>query len=66
MAAVERLAPSQPVRAVHREVGSGESYRVVTVLYAPDELRSRLGALGWEADVRTVGWRFFCATIRRR
>jgi demethylmenaquinone methyltransferase/2-methoxy-6-polyprenyl-1,4-benzoquinol methylase len=65
VAAVERPAPGQPAPAVHREVGSGESYRAVKVLYAPDELRARLGALGWEADVRTVGWRYFCATVRR-
>jgi SAM-dependent methyltransferase len=66
VAAVERPAPGQPAPAVRREVASGESYRAVKVLYAPDELRARLGGLGWNADVWTVGWRFFCATVRRR
>jgi demethylmenaquinone methyltransferase/2-methoxy-6-polyprenyl-1,4-benzoquinol methylase len=40
-------------------------YRAVEVLYEPDELRARLAALGWDARVRTVGWRFFWATARR-
>ncbi len=66
VAAVEELVSDQPAPAVHRDVhGTGESYRAVKVLYAPDELQNRLGALGWKADVRTVGWRFFYATITR-
>lgn len=67
VAAVEPLAPGQPAPAVIREVhGSGERYRAVKVLYGPDELRSRLRPLGWDADVRTVGWRYFCAVVRHR
>jgi demethylmenaquinone methyltransferase/2-methoxy-6-polyprenyl-1,4-benzoquinol methylase len=66
VAALERPALAQPAPVVRREVASGESYRAVKVLYAPERLRARLGALGWDADVRTVGWRFFFATVRRR
>jgi demethylmenaquinone methyltransferase/2-methoxy-6-polyprenyl-1,4-benzoquinol methylase len=65
VAAVEHPAPGQPAPAVRREVATGQAFRAVKVLYAPDELRARLGVLGWDADVRTVGWRFFCASLRR-
>jgi demethylmenaquinone methyltransferase/2-methoxy-6-polyprenyl-1,4-benzoquinol methylase len=64
VAAVERPAPQQPAPAVRRVAG-GQEFRAVKVLYAPDELRARLDALGWNADVRTVGWRFFSASLRR-
>jgi len=65
VAAVERRAADQPAPAVHRELTGGQAFRAVKVLYAPDELRDRLEALGWKADVRTVGWRFFSASLRR-
>lgn len=66
VAAVERATPGQPAPAVRREVASGQAFRAVKVLYTPDELRARLDALGWNADVRTMGWRFFSASLRRR
>lgn len=67
VAAVEQLASDCPSPAVHRQVHqTGETYRAVKVLYPPDDLQSRLAGLGWDAAVRTVGWRFFCATIQRR
>ena len=65
VAAVERPAAEQPAPAVHRETAGGQAFRAVKVLYAPDELRVRLDALGWKADIRTVGWRFFSASLRR-
>jgi ribosomal protein S18 acetylase RimI-like enzyme len=49
---------------VQRRLTTGDTYRAVKVLYEPDDLRRGLAALGWEADVRTVGRRFFCATVR--
>jgi SAM-dependent methyltransferase len=65
VAAVEQLAPDEPAPGVIREVHrSGERYRAVKVLYDPDELRSRLHSLGWDADVRTVDWRYFYADVR--
>lgn len=66
VAAVERAAPGQPAPAVRREVATGQAFRAVKVLYAPDELRARLDDLGWTAEVSTVGWRFFAASLRHR
>ena len=65
VAAVEHTAAGQPAPAVHRGVSGGRAFRAVKVLYAPDELRARLDALGWKADIRTVGWRYFSASVRR-
>lgn len=65
VAAVEHPAAGQPAPAVRREVAGGLAFRAVKVFYAPDELRVRLEALGWRADVRTVGWRFYSASLRR-
>lgn len=66
VAAVERAAPGQPAPAVRREVATGQAFRAVKVLYAPAELRARLDDLGWTAEVSTVGWRFFAASLRHR
>lgn len=65
VAAVEHAAPDQPAHVVRRRLTTGASFRAVKVAYEPDDLRGRLAALGWEAEVTTVGWRFFCATVRR-
>ncbi len=65
VAALECQASDQPAPAVHRSLTTGRSYRAIKVLYGPDDLRRRLRTLGWEADVRTVGERYFCAIIRR-
>ncbi|WP_433384437.1 GNAT family N-acetyltransferase [Actinoplanes sp. CA-142083] len=65
VADVERAAPGEPAPSVRREVSGGQAFRAVKVLYAPDELRAHLAALDWQADVATVGWRFFFATLRR-
>jgi SAM-dependent methyltransferase len=65
VAALERPLSDQPAPAVRRRLTTGRSYRTVKVLYGPDDLRRRLTALGWEAEVRTVGRRFFCATVRK-
>jgi hypothetical protein len=66
VAARERPAGGWPAPTVRRRLTTGESYRAVKVLYEPDELRARLAALGWDAQVHAVGWRFFYATGRRR
>jgi SAM-dependent methyltransferase len=65
VAALERPVAEQPAPAVRREVAGGRAFRAVKVLHDPDELRVRLDALGWKVDVRTVGWRFFAASLRR-
>ena len=60
-AAVEHTVDAD---VVERRLTTGREYRAVKVFYEPGDLRRRLAALGWEADVTTVGWRFFCATVR--
>jgi len=62
VAAVENVDRSGVV--VQRRLTSGDTYRAVKVLYEPGDLHRRLAALGWEAEISTVGWRFFCATVR--
>jgi demethylmenaquinone methyltransferase/2-methoxy-6-polyprenyl-1,4-benzoquinol methylase len=62
---VEQAAVGQPAPAVQRRLTTGENYRTVKVFWDPDDLRTRLAALGWEADVRRVGWRYFCATASK-
>jgi demethylmenaquinone methyltransferase/2-methoxy-6-polyprenyl-1,4-benzoquinol methylase len=64
--ALEQPAIAQAAPAVQRDVTGGDRYRAVKVFYPPGELRARLDALGWDADVETVGWRYFFATVRQR
>jgi trans-aconitate methyltransferase len=54
----------QPAPAVQRQLRTGESYRTAKVYYEPD-LRAKLAALGWDAEVREVGWRYFYATASK-
>ncbi len=61
---VERAAADQPAPTVLRRLTTGESYRAPKVYYEPD-LRARLAALGWRAEVHEVGWRYFYATASR-
>ena len=65
-ARAEQAAAGQPAPAVQRRLTNGQSYRTVKVFYDPDDLRERLGALGWDAEVREVGWRYFYATVTPR
>jgi demethylmenaquinone methyltransferase/2-methoxy-6-polyprenyl-1,4-benzoquinol methylase len=53
------------VPAVERPLATGENYRAIKVLREPSELRPRLSGLGWQAEIHTVGWRFFYATAVR-
>lgn len=39
-----------------RRLPDGSGYRVVKVMYEPDELRSLLGQHGWEARVEGTRW----------
>jgi trans-aconitate methyltransferase len=64
-AAHERLIADAPGPAVERELRSGARYRAVKAFYAPATLSARLATLGWRAEIRTIGWRFFYATARR-
>jgi hypothetical protein len=55
--------PSAPI--VRRSLLDGRAFRVVKVFWNPEELRSKLGAMGWEADIHTAG-PFFWAQARPR
>lgn len=65
VAAKEDLVTGEPAPAVRRRLRTGDTYRAVKVFYDPSDLRERLAALGWQAEIRTVGWRFFSANVRR-
>jgi demethylmenaquinone methyltransferase/2-methoxy-6-polyprenyl-1,4-benzoquinol methylase len=55
----ERILANTVAPAVERPVGSGERYRAIKVFYEPAVLRARLAEMGWDASIRTVGWRFY-------
>jgi hypothetical protein len=53
--------PSVPV--VRRAVRDGRTFRVVKVFWEPDDLRSALSELGWQAEVHTAGPLFWAEAI---
>jgi demethylmenaquinone methyltransferase/2-methoxy-6-polyprenyl-1,4-benzoquinol methylase len=61
----EQPIADAPAPAVERRLTTGARYRTVKAFHAPDALKARLAKLGWEAEIRTVGWRFFHAAARR-
>lgn len=65
LAVQERVAPGQPEYVVERELLDGRTYWAVKVFREPEWIRQRLSALGWEAEVETVGPSFFYGTARR-
>jgi SAM-dependent methyltransferase len=65
LAVQERAAPGQPEYVVERELVDGRTYRAVKVFREPEWIRQRLAALGWEAEVETVGESFFYGIARR-
>lgn len=42
-----------------RRLSDGSQYRVVKVMYEPDELRRRLDAEGWDAEIDATRWFVF-------
>ena len=42
-----------------RQVDNGSEFRVVKVMYAPDELQSLIEAEGWRADINATRWFWF-------
>ena len=56
--AIERRVVGTAAPAVERSLRSGERRRIIKVFYEPGELRERLVRLGWDVEIRTVGWRF--------
>jgi ubiquinone/menaquinone biosynthesis C-methylase UbiE len=65
-ATIEQAIPDQSAPIVERHLSSGERFRTVKVFYEPAVLEHKLAGLGWQIEVRTVGWRFFYATGSRR
>lgn len=63
-AATERHVPGTAAPTVERPLSSGQRHRTIKVFYEPRELRERLVKLGWEVEIRRVGWRFFYATAQ--
>ncbi|MFF3897279.1 class I SAM-dependent methyltransferase [Streptomyces sp. NPDC001812] len=61
-AAREEVLVQQPIPAVQRRLDDGSPYRVVKVFHDAGELTDKLAALGWSADVRTVGGSFIVGT----
>ena len=61
----ERLIADAPAEAVERDLTTGVRYRIVKAFHEPDALQARLIELGWKAEIRTVGWRFFYAAASR-
>src|SRR5687768_3626479 len=45
--------PSVPV--VRRSLPDGRTFRVVKVFWSPEDLRSTLGAIGWDVEIQTEG-----------
>ena len=65
VAAHEQLITGAPAPAVERRLTTGARYRTVKVFYEPGTLKARLVELGWDVEIRTVGWRFFYAAANR-
>jgi demethylmenaquinone methyltransferase/2-methoxy-6-polyprenyl-1,4-benzoquinol methylase len=49
-----------------RRLGDGSEYRVVKVMYEPDELASLLDAEGWDAEIEGTRWFVFGSARRNR
>ena len=43
----------------HRRLSDGSEYRVVKVMYEPDELEQLIGAEGWHASIDATRWFLF-------
>ena len=61
----EQPIADAPAPAVERRLTTGAGYRTIKVFYEPDTLQARLVELGWDVEIRTVGWRFFYAAASR-
>jgi demethylmenaquinone methyltransferase/2-methoxy-6-polyprenyl-1,4-benzoquinol methylase len=48
-----------------REVGDGRRFRVVKVMYEPDELAAGLAELGWDADIKQTRWFVYGSAVPR-
>jgi hypothetical protein len=51
--------------AVQRTIRDGRRFRAVKVFYTPSELRAKLNALGWHAEVEAAGPDFYFGRCSR-
>jgi demethylmenaquinone methyltransferase/2-methoxy-6-polyprenyl-1,4-benzoquinol methylase len=65
VAAHERWVADAIAPLVERPLTTAVRYRAIKVLHDPAELDARLSGLGWQADIHTVSWRLFYATVER-
>lgn len=63
--ALEQSIPNAVAPTVERQLATGERFRAVKVFYEPRLLVTKRAALGWQADLHPIGWRFFYVTARR-
>jgi demethylmenaquinone methyltransferase/2-methoxy-6-polyprenyl-1,4-benzoquinol methylase len=54
-----------PSHAHRRRLG-GRHYTIVKLFYTPEEITAKLDALGWDADIRGTGERFYAGTASPR
>jgi demethylmenaquinone methyltransferase/2-methoxy-6-polyprenyl-1,4-benzoquinol methylase len=54
-----------PSHAHRRRLGD-RHYTIVKLFYTPEEIAAELDALGWDADIRGTGERFYAGTARPR
>jgi demethylmenaquinone methyltransferase/2-methoxy-6-polyprenyl-1,4-benzoquinol methylase len=54
-----------PSHAHRRRLGD-RHYTIVKLFYTPEEIVAKLDALGWDADIRGTGERFYAGTARPR
>jgi RimJ/RimL family protein N-acetyltransferase/SAM-dependent methyltransferase len=50
----------------HRRWLGGRYYTIIKLFYTPEEITANLDALGWDADIRGTGERFYAGTARPR
>jgi ubiquinone/menaquinone biosynthesis C-methylase UbiE len=61
----EEASPELDDGVVYRTLNDGRRFRIVKVLWDPDELTDRLASLGWSAELRRQD-PFYWGTISRR
>jgi SAM-dependent methyltransferase len=59
----ETFADDPSVPIVDRSLPDGRTFRVVKVFWHPEDLRSTLGAMGWDAEIHTAGPYFWAKSL---
>jgi ubiquinone/menaquinone biosynthesis C-methylase UbiE len=58
----ERFVSVPGIPIVERRLRDGTAHKIVKVLYDPIDLANRLAAIGWTADIRSVGGTLFAGS----